>query len=68
MRPSGGGVPGCEAHPLVGEHRRRLSCWTSWLATTLPDLPARQEWFFGAGLLAEVGARLGERVHAATLN
>jgi hypothetical protein len=34
----------------------------------LPDLPARQEWFFGAGLLAEVGARLGERVHAATLN
>jgi tetratricopeptide (TPR) repeat protein len=31
------------------------------------DLPPRQEWFFGAGLLAEVCAKLGDRTRAAAL-
>jgi len=31
------------------------------------DLPARQEWLFGAGLLAEVCAQLGDRRRAAPL-
>ena len=31
------------------------------------DLPSRQEWFFGAGLLAEVCAQLGDRPRAAAL-
>lgn len=33
----------------------------------LAHLPARQEWFFGAGLLAEVCARLGDLANASTL-
>jgi DNA-binding SARP family transcriptional activator len=31
------------------------------------NLPGRQEWFFGAGLLAEVCAQLDDRPHAAAL-
>jgi tetratricopeptide (TPR) repeat protein len=41
---------------LAGEHHEHLR-----------DLPARQEWFFGAGLLAEACARLGDGAYAAIL-
>jgi tetratricopeptide (TPR) repeat protein len=54
-------------HGEMGRHAEARELLEELTANDLADLPARQEWFFGAGLLAEVCARLGDRARAADI-
>ena len=51
----------------LGRHAEARDLLDALASDGFADLPARQEWFFAAGLLAEVCARLGDRARAAAL-
>jgi DNA-binding SARP family transcriptional activator len=51
----------------LGRHAAARDLLDELASDGFADLPGRQEWFFGAGLLAEVCAQLGDRPHAAAL-
>jgi len=51
----------------LGRHAEARELLDELAGDDLAGLRARHEWFFGAGLLAEVCARLGDRAHAAAL-
>ena len=68
--PRTGRVPlraGGPAHARPGARPTPATSLKHWQPMTSRSLPSRQEWFFGAGLLAEVCAVLGDRRRAATL-
>jgi hypothetical protein len=51
----------------LGQRAEARDLLETLAADGLGELPTRQEWFLGAGLLAEVCTRLGDRPRAATL-
>jgi DNA-binding SARP family transcriptional activator len=51
----------------LGRHAEARDLLEQLASDSFADLPGRQEWFFGAGLLAEVCAQLDDRPHAAPL-
>ena len=50
-----------------GRHREARDLLEELARDDVADVPSRQEWFFGAGLLAEVCAQLNDRRRAAAL-
>jgi DNA-binding SARP family transcriptional activator len=52
----------------LGRHAKARDLLEELAADGFANLPSRQEWLFGAGLLAEVCAQLGDRRRAAALH
>jgi DNA-binding SARP family transcriptional activator len=51
----------------TGRHREARGALEEFARDGFAELPTRQEWFFGAGLLAEACVQLGDRPRAAAL-
>ena len=54
-------------HTEAGRQANARHIFEALATDDFAELPSRQEWFFGAGLLSEVCAVLGDRRRAATL-
>ena len=54
-------------HSEMGRRADARLAFEALASDDFADLPLKQEWFFGAGLLAEVCAALSDRSRAATL-
>jgi DNA-binding SARP family transcriptional activator len=54
-------------HTEAGRQANARHVFEALASDDFAELPSRQEWFFGAGLLSEVCAVLGDRRRAATL-
>ena len=54
-------------HTETGRQAEARQALEALASDDFADLPSKQEWFFGAGLLAEVCAALGDRSRAAAL-
>ena len=54
-------------HTEAGRRAEAREAFEALASDDFADLPSRQEWYFGAGLLAEVCAELGDRNRAVAL-